>query len=381
MNRKIKICLFIKGFHNGGVEKVFENYFSNMDRNKFELHIVTHMDPYIPRQKYFESMGFIVHQLSPVHVIRINKQNIKEYENLFKTYKFDIVHNNFPEKILPLYMAKKHGVPIRILHSHCDYNIMADKCNPIIRPIYRKILRYNAQKLATHCIGCGKQAGESAFGKKIMDNPKNFVLHNAINTDSFHYDMGIRTTVRKQLGISDEYLVGHVGRYEGNQKNQSFVIDIFSKLLEKEPKSRLLMIGEGPLKEKIIEKANRLCILDKIIFTGSVSNVADYLQAMDCFVFPSLYEGFSVVTVEVQCTGLKGAISDSLDPEMNTFNQFGVFSLNQEPEIWADYLLGIKNYERSDKAEELIEAGYDIRYESKKLKNFYVEAYENTLRY
>ena len=50
---KIKICHFIIGFHNGGVEKVIENYFAHMDRTKFDLHIVTHIPPDINRQKNF----------------------------------------------------------------------------------------------------------------------------------------------------------------------------------------------------------------------------------------------------------------------------------------------------------------------------------------
>ena len=98
---KIKICHFIIGFHNGGVEKVIENYFAHMDRTKFDLHIVTHIPPDINRQKTFENMGFQVHQLSPLQGHKIRLKNIEEYRELFSKNKFDIVHNHFPENLLP----------------------------------------------------------------------------------------------------------------------------------------------------------------------------------------------------------------------------------------------------------------------------------------
>lgn len=371
--KKIKICIFIKGFHNGGVEKVFENYFSYIDRSKFELHIVTHLKPYEPRKKYFEEMGFKIHEMSPVHVVRISRKNIKEYKSLFETYNFDIVHNNFPEKILPLYMAKKYKVPVRILHSHSDYGVMAEKCNRFIRPIYKCILKYNANKLATHCISCGKYAGISAFGEKNMDKCENIILHNAIDTEKFHYNPDLRIKMRHELNLNDEYVIGHIGRYEGIEKNQAFIIDVFAKMLEKDSGIHLLMIGDGKLRKDIIDKAKRLNILNKITFTGAVNNVSDYLQAMDCFLFPSLYEGFSVASIEVQCTGLKGVMSDTLDPEMNALKQFGVLSLNANVEEWADYLFSIKGYSRVDKAKELIEAGFDIAHEAKRLELYYID--------
>ena len=88
--KKITICHFILGFHNGGVEKVLENYFSHMDKSEFELHIVTHIEPDLKRQNIFENMGFQIHQLSRVHGSRITAQNIKEYKKLFESYKITV---------------------------------------------------------------------------------------------------------------------------------------------------------------------------------------------------------------------------------------------------------------------------------------------------
>ncbi len=368
---KISICVFIWGFHNGGVEKVFENFFTRMDKSKFDLHIVTHMDEYTEREKYFEEMGFQIHHLSPVHVIRITLKNILEYHDLFKKHNFDIVHNNFPEKILPLYMAKKFNVPVRVLHSHNDYSVLAQRCTAFVRPIYKKIIKINAEKYATNCIGCGVYAANSVFGKQKMDLDGNFILYNAIDTEKFKYDINMRKKIREKLGFENDFVIGHVGRYEGKAKNQEFLIDVFNTLLKYEKDAKLLLIGDGENRKSIADKVRHLGIENEVIFTGAINNVADYLQAMDCFVFPSLHEGFSIVTVEAQCTGLRGVISDSLDPEMNITGQFTALSLEKGPEKWAECILNIKGYDRSDKSEELVLAGYDIGYEAKRLERFY----------
>ena len=65
-----------------------------------------------------------------------------------------------------------------------------------------------------------------------------------------------------------------------------------------------MLVGEGKLRNEIEEKAAGLGISDSVIMTGNVTNVSDYLQAMDVFIMPSLFEGFGIAGIEAQAAGL-----------------------------------------------------------------------------
>lgn len=374
--KKITICHFILGFHNGGVEKVLENYFSHMDKSEFELHIVTHIEPDLKRQNIFENMGFQIHQLSRVHGSRITAQNIKEYKKLFESYKFDIIHNHFPENPLPLFFAKRYGIKCRILHSHSDYQTIFENKSLLIKKIYNIGLKLNVNN-ATHCFACGEKAGESVFGKKNMG--KVVLIHNAIDTSLFCLKQTKRDELRKQLGLTDSFVLGHVGRYEiKGLKNQEFILEIFQQVIKKIPSARLLMLGEGKYRSSIMQQAENMGILNKCIFTGAVTNVQDYLFTMDVFVFPSLFEGLSVAAIEAQCTGLPVVASDTVSYETGITDLCSFFSLKYSAEKWADEVISKMKIRRMDQSENIKKAGYEINHEAKKLENIYKEIYYST---
>lgn len=367
--KKIKLCHFIKGFHNGGVEKVIENYFSNMDRSEFELHIVTHMEPDLRRQKVFEDMGFHVHQLTHVHGHKIKVQNIKEYAELFNSNDFDIVHNHFPENLLPLFFAKRKKIPGRILHSHNDYENAFSKKSALKKILYDAGLRFSVWQ-ATHYFACGTKAAETVYGKNKMSEV--YLINNAIDTTRFKYDELKRQQMREKLGMKNSFVLGHVGRYEvEGQKNQTFVLEIFREVLKKDSEAKLLMLGEGETRLEIMKRAELMGISQNIIFTGAVPNVSDFLQAMDVFVFPSLHEGLSVVSIEAQCAGLPIIASDTVSKESAVTNLFSSVSLKESAEHWANEVLSKKMIFRQDQSKILRESGYEIREEAKKLQKIY----------
>ena len=153
-SESLKICLVINGFHNGGIERVLENYFSHMDRMGLDIHIISHLEPNEEIEKKFRDMGATIHYFSFYHARSIKPKNMKEYDEFFKNNRFDIVHNNVAINILPLFYAKKHGVPVRILHSHADYKTAFKEKNKFIRAAYEYVIKKNV-RLATHYFACG----------------------------------------------------------------------------------------------------------------------------------------------------------------------------------------------------------------------------------
>lgn len=370
---KVSVCLILKGFHHGGVERVFESYFSAMNRENLDLHIVTHMKAYEPRKKLFEDMGFTIHELSPIHITRLTPQNFHEYRALFKNNRFDVVHNNFPEYLLPLYFAKKSNVSLRILHTHNDYRRLTEILSPLKRKVYRSIIDLNIRKNSNMLIGCGETAFRNTFGLEPSES-KHIILNNAVDLARFAYDEETRKRIRTELGIGKECVVGHVGRYEDlAQKNQPFVLDVFENFIQKKPDSILLMIGEGKYREYVTKLAKDKGIRDRVVFTGAITNVNEYLQAMDYFVFPSLHEGLGISVVEAQASGLPCIVSKNVPKEACLTDKCRQIDLNKGAEYWADELIdmGVNHY-REDyyKRKEML--SYDTYSCAEQLKRIYL---------
>ncbi len=335
---KKRIALFIRGFHHGGIEKVFESYFTHMDLSPFEIHVITHLENDPARMETFCSMGCIIHELSPVHGHKLTKHNLEEYRALFKNNAFDVVHNNMPENLLPLHFAKKAGVPVRILHAHSNYRANWKRRNLLMQKVFATGFALNAAQ-ATHLIAVSRVAAESAFGAKRAQQA--FLLPNAIDVHHFAFNKEMREKLRSELGIDNRVCLGHVGRYENDAKNQEFVLHVFRDYLAVNPQAHLLMVGDGPLRGRYEELARNLDIEDQVTFTGALKNVADYLQAMDAFLLPSRKEGFGIVALEAQACGLPCLVSTQVPQEVAVTSLVRFLDVDQGTTAWVDTLASI----------------------------------------
>ena len=119
------------------------------------------------------------------------------------------------------------------------------------------------------------------------------------------------------------------------------MIDIFKKVNEKNRNTLLLLVGDGNLREAIERKVEYLGLSNRVIFAGIRSDVADVLQAMDIFVFPSLYEGLSIALVEAQASGLPCVISDNIPKQVQITDLIHPVSLERSPEYWSKKILEV----------------------------------------
>ena len=132
-------------------------------------------------------------------------------------------------------------------------------------------------------------------------------------------------------------MIGHFGRFV-KQKNHDFLIDVFNEYHTKNPDSKLLLVGTGPLEEKIKDKVEKLNLSDSVLFLGQREDTNKLYSAMDVFCLPSLYEGLPVVGVEAQAAGLLCIFSDKITPDVIISNQNSIIrSLNIIE--WKNYIL------------------------------------------
>lgn len=246
-----------------------------------------------------------------------------------------------------------------------------------LRTPLTSIYAFPTRYIADQLFSCSRAAGISRYGKRRGGNKEQCqIVNNAIPTEMFSFLAERRKLVRNQLGLEKRLVVGHIGRFNP-QKNHPFLLAIFAALLKKEPNAVLLLVGGGEDMPKMQAKVRELGIADHVRFMGVRSDVADLMQAMDVFAFPSLYEGLPVTMVEVQASGLPCIISDKVPPEcILTEGLVDVMPLSAGAEAWADAILEKRNTPRTDRSAEIAAHGFDITTEAVKLQEFYLNAYE-----
>ncbi len=359
----IRVLQVVTHMERGGLESMLMNYYRHIDREKVQFDFLVHRQERTAFDDEIESLGGKIYRLT--RLVPWSKTYLAALNCFFDNhpeYKIVHVHQDCLSAVI-LKVAENHGVPVRIAHSHS-----ANQDKNLKYPIKLWYKRY-IPKYATSLFACGKDAGDWMFGGAPYQ-----VVNNAIDAAAYTYNPAKRAEMRRQLELTDELAVGHVGRFN-QPKNHPFLLAIFAALLKKEPNAVLLLAGGGNDMPKIQAKVQELGIVERVRFLGVRSDVADLMQAMDVFVFPSLYEGLPVTMVEAQASGLPCLISDKVPSEcILTEGLVEAVPLSESPDAWAKKILVKRGTPRTDRRAEIAAHGFDITKEAVKLQEFYLEA-------
>lgn len=287
---------------------------------------------------------------------------IKYFNNLkiyLSSEKFDVVHvnGNSTTMAIELFAAKLAKIKLRIAHSH-NTKTEHSFTNKLLRPLFN----YSVN---------GRLACNEAAGKWLFKRKKFIIVRNGIDMNKYKYSLEQRKKIRKELDIKpNQKLLGHVG-YFNYQKNQIFLVHVLKKL----PNDyKLIFIGEGNDLKNVNAEVDKHNLKDRVIFTGNVTNVPDYLSAMDLFLLPSRFEGQPFVLIESSASGLRNIISDNVSVETNICKNNTYVNLT---DIGA-WISAIKKVTLSDREERSLKyssileyKGYNSSKNAYKLLNFY----------
>lgn len=360
----IRVLHFIPGYYIGGIESLIMSLYENIDKTRMQFDFLVETQEWLEDFEKITKNGGNVYQIKP-----LNKKNpllyIKEIKEFFKRKNkiYSVVHcHNIERSLFVLYYAKKYKVICRIFHSHTD-SIEDYRYEKITK----FIIRLN-NRLSTHYFACSTAAGDFYFKK---DKKPFFILKNAIDTNTFTFSAEKRRAFRSSLNLENYFVIGHTGRFT-YQKNHWKIVDIFYEVYKKYPHSRLLLVGEGPTKQEIEEKVDKLGLSHAVIFTGSRSDIANLLLCMDIFLLPSFFEGFCISLLEAQSMGLPCISSTVIPSEVQITDLITKINLNESNEKWAESILSYQNHHRTSQDSIIKKKGYDTYKNAKWLMDFYL---------
>lgn len=350
-NGPLRVLMVMTSLNRGGMETYTMNIYRAIDRNRIQFDFLLHRDEEGAYEDEAVSLGAKIYRIR--HQNPLDPLYWRALDDFFTKHTYEVVYAQLDcLSALPLAVAKRHGVPIRIAHSHSssqdhDYKYpLKLACKPFIKSV------------ATDLFACGDEAGKWMFGTN------NFrIIRNAIDVAAYSFDVTQRLRVRQKLDILRAVpVIGHVGRFSP-VKNQSFILEVFSEFLKDEPDAVLLLVGDGDTKQDIENKAFELGVSDSVRFLGDRSDVPDLMCAMDIFIMPSLYEGLPMVLVEAQASGLPCLISDAIPPDCEIISRLiHRCKLKNDAPAWSKMIQKIFSLQenRESCANEVRQAGFDI---------------------
>ena len=357
--KRVLVIITTSFVGTGGLTSVMMNYWRAMDKTglTFDFASTNQIDAILYEEISKEGCQY--------YQLPLRYQTFKYFNAVRKLcigYDVVHVHANSATAVLELMAAKMAGVPKRIHHNHTS-KTQHPYLNKLIHPLFLRSF--------TDAVACSYPAGEWLFGKG-----KFIVLPNAIDIDKYKFNPIKRNQIREEFGIKNgEFLVGHIGKFI-DAKNHEFLIKVFANYHSKHPCTRLLLVGDGGWRPKIEKWVADSGCADAIILAGLRSDIPAIVQAFDIFVFPSVYEGLPLTTLEAQTSGLPCLISSNVTKDVNIGRDVVMKSLDDGIDSWSDAIdqfnYDMSREERCIRNCELItEARFNIKVVANELVGLY----------
>lgn len=349
----------------GGIASFQKNLFDNIDKNVILFEFVTTY-PDSALIPFFKANNVKIHYLPPQKTVLLYCWSLYK---LLKTEKYDAVHIHKnscanPMAFIICYIA---GVKRIIAHSHNTASVGGKAAN-IFHYLFRPLVR----KISNIKLACSAEAAKWLYGKKYLKNNDTIqIIKNGIDTALFSYNEKVRTEMREKFGWNNKLVLGHVGNFIP-QKNHYFMIDIISEAIKIEENTIMLFLGRGEAMDSVREYAIKKGVSEHIEFMGSRSDIAEFYQAMDLFLFPSFHEGLPIAGVEAQTADLPCLFSDTITSEIMITNRAVSMPLDLGAYEWAKKsILLAKTYGRKNVSDKITASGYNAADMGKRMEQIY----------
>ena len=370
METPIRVLHVLGTTNLGGAESRIMDLYRHIDREKIQFDFLIHTTKEGFFDQEIKQLGGKIYYLPSFRVYNYFAYK-KACRDFFTAHReFQAVQGHMPSKaFIYLPIAKKAGVPMTIAHAR---SAGVDKG---LKGWITKFIRRNLYRKCDYMFSCSDLAASAVFGEKQYKDGKVVFVPNAVDTKDFAPDEHMREKIRREYGLENSFVIGHVGRFH-YAKNHEFILDIFTEVLNQNKKAKLFLLGDGPRRQEMEEKAAELGIKESVIFAGNQNPVAPYYQAMDAFLFPSRFEGMPGTVVEAQAAGLPCLIADTITKQVKVTELVTFLSLEQSAKLWAEQLNRIAAEQKIQKNAEteidLSKTNYDVNYQVKQYEQFYL---------
>lgn len=318
-----RVCILQNGLARGGTDTFVVNLCKGLDHSKFEVTVInpSNKEGSLVREKEVLETGAKIIHTTQLSSFKNKVKHLSQLYHILKKNKTDIFQTNIDLFNGPnLFVAWLAGVPLRCCHSH-NGRQQAELKQGMTLPIrvYQKVMKWMCKKFANRYCGCSGKAMEFLYPDLDWKSlPYPTVINNGINIGKYKQSIDIEKK-KNQLGLSNHFHILTIGHFI-EQKNPLFIAKLFVELCKNRSDIDLIWIGEGKLKEKVVDILNENGMANRVHMLGYRTDINEIMQCADLFLLPSNFEGLGIVAIEAQAAGLPCLLSDKVPEEANCGN-------------------------------------------------------------
>lgn len=368
MHNPIRILHVVSEMQTGGIQSFLISLYRNLDREKIQFDFLIHYKSDDSYEKEILELGGNIYYQQPFRIVNISSYK-KSVKRLLENHPENTIVHIHMRSVASIWgeISKKLGRGV-IIHSHSTSNGYSFKA------LVTDYLQSKCKIYADYFLGCSREANMWMFGKEIANSSRCFVINNGIKTEEYVYSENKRTEVRSSLLYKDDDIVlGTVGRLVP-QKDHKFMLEIYKYLRAINPSYKLMIVGEGELREELEQYVSNNELTDGVLFLGKRNDVNVLLQGMDIFLLTSKNEGLGIAAIEAQASGLPTIVSSNVPDEVIITNICHKMKSKDVSE-WVNYIEKVDINDRHNTKTEIANSKYDILDVVNQIQEIYMELY------
>ena len=369
MKLPVRVLQVVGIMNYGGAETMIMNLYRNIDRSQVIFDFVVHGDDAGAFDQEISELGGKIYHC-PKYKGYNHLTYVRWWKNFLRNHsEYKVIHGHI-RSVAAIYLliAKKYG-RVTIAHSHSTSNGHG------LIALIKNVMQYPIRSIADYLFACSQDAGEWLFGKKATKRDNYRIIQNGIDINKYAFDLEIREEYRRKISAENRKVYIHVGRFHP-AKNHEFLLNVFKELVRLDKNAILLLLGDGPLKERIKGKIHFLNLQNNVIMLGNREDVNNWLMAADLFLFPSCWEGFPMSIIEAQASGIECLVSNTITREVAVTELVQFLPITEGVEPWIKTITSREKIRRSykknnkDNLEE-----FDMRSIAKDMQRYYEWVY------
>ena len=298
----MKIVQVMPDFGLAGAETMVENLSCGLAAEGHDVLVISFFELHTAITERIENRGIKIKYLGKKR--GFDPSIISKMRKIIKAYQPDVIHTH--RYVLPYAFLASMGFKAKRVHT--VHNVAQKEQTKVGKNINRVLFRYfNVVPVAL-----SKEIQRTI--QEVYGLPDNRipVVFNGIDLS--------RCIVKESYARKDTFTVLHIGRFM-DVKNHELLLRSFARFKGQHSDARLQLLGDGELKENMMQLAGQLNITDAVEFAGLHSNVYPWLHNADVFILPSKFEGMPMTLIEAMGTGLPiiasnvGGIPDMLSSQ------------------------------------------------------------------
>lgn len=377
-NQPIRVLQSVGAMNHGGIEHFVMNVYRKIDRDLVQFDFVERVNDRCVFDDEIESFGGRIYRFQSPDKHPISSMHF--YRELFRAHpEWRIVHEHrstLAGFLGCLRAASYEHVSTRVMHAHSStLSKWYGGVGNAVERITDKRNKKKIGKIATDYFACSDVAAQWLFPPESSISDKVRIIPNGIDASRFSFSIGDRAEIRALYGIPENaFVIGHVGRFS-LEKNHEYLLNVLRDL-PGEMDGRLLLVGDGPLRDEVEKKAIVLGLRERVTFAGLQPETWKFYSAMDAFCMPSVHEGLPLSAVEAQASGLPLLLSENVSRDTDLGGAAMFLPIDIGSGAWVEGLMNCRKDvdERLCGVKLVVDAGFDIVATAKELQAFYLRA-------